>query len=112
MPGLDFSETKRQFALVKSVLSHGGTEEERKAALGAFEGLVAKLDFKQTVMWSIFATVSVASTLMILWFIDSFNVEQEKYQTVLTSVGRNRAEYNDLNGIVATTTNKEHKVVK
>lgn len=103
---LDFSETKRQLTFIKSVLLRGHPDEEQKKAAEVAESLVTKLDTRQTVMWITFAVVSVSATVMLLWFIDSFNVEQDKYDTVLTSIGRNRAEYNDLNGTVGTSTEK------
>jgi hypothetical protein len=104
MPQVDFSETKRQFAFLKMALMGGRPEDAQKIAGSVFGPLVTKLDFKQTVMWSVFAGVSVSSMIMILWFIDSFNREQDKYQMTLTSIGRNHAEYNDLNGAFGTTT--------
>lgn len=106
----DFSETKRQLAFIKSVLLRGHPDEDQKKAAEVTESLVTKLDTRQTVIWIIFATVSVSAMIMLLWFIDSFNMEQDKYGTVLTSIGRNRAEYNDLNGIPAVSTEKQAPV--
>lgn len=106
MLGLDFSETRRQFSLLTTVLLRHASADDRNAAAAVFEPLVAKLDTKQTILWSVFAAFSVSCTGMILWFIDSFSIEQEKYQTVLTSVGRNHAEYNALVSESATVTDK------
>lgn len=102
----DFSETKRQLAFIKSVLLRGHPDEDQKKAAAVAESLVTKLDARQTAIWITFAVVSVSAMIMLLWFIDSFNMEQDKYDTVLTSIGRNRAEYNDLNEVAATSTKK------
>ncbi|MBI2120042.1 MAG: hypothetical protein HYT94_00270 [Parcubacteria group bacterium] len=90
---LDFSEAKEDWRKLRVSLVGGQPDASGSDVKNLPGALVAKLDTKDTVMWVIFATVSVSSTAMILLFIDSFSVEQEKYQTVLTSVGRSPAEY-------------------
>lgn len=103
----DFSETRRQLIFITSALLRGRPSEEQKKAAQVAESLVTNLDTRQMIMWIIFAVTSVSATIMLLWFIDSFNSEQEKYQTVLTSIGRSRAEYKDLNGETGTNTKRQ-----
>jgi nitric oxide reductase large subunit len=96
MPQLDFSETKRQWHLLRLAFLGGHAEEAEKAVGRTLAPLVTKLDTKESIMWSVVGVVGVSAMIMILVFIDSFITDQDKYQTVLTSAGRSRVEYNTL----------------
>lgn len=65
---LDFSETKRRLAFIKSVLLKGYPTEEQKKAAQVADSLVTALNTRQTIMWIIFAAVSVSATIMLLFF--------------------------------------------
>lgn len=92
----DFSEARQNWTDLKARLGLGGEAVASQSPESLQGALVAKLDTKDAVMWIVFAVISVSSTIMILIFIDSFSVEQEKYQSVLTSIGRSPAEYRAL----------------
>lgn len=109
---IDFSETKRQWNELRRGAIRTRLEsinEKLGGGLGRFLApLLEKLPKNESIRWTIFAGVSVFSTFMLLHFIDSFLEEQDRYETVLTSVGRNRVEYNAL-GREGTTTVEERK---
>jgi hypothetical protein len=114
MSRFDFSETKRQWTEIRRGAIRTwleGMDEKFSGKFGRFFApIFAKLPKNEAARWIILSLVSVSSTFMILHFIDSFMEEQDKYQTALTSVGRNRGEYNALGGSVGGTTTGESAI--
>lgn len=110
MPLIDFSETKRQWMEIRRGVIRTWAEdmnEKLGKGFGQFlKPLFLNLPKNEAVRWVVFSFVSISFTIMILHFVNAFSEDQEKYQTVLTSVGRNRVEYNALN-YVGTTTGEE-----
>lgn len=110
---VDFSETKRQWTEIRRGAIRTwleGIDEKFGGKCGQFLApLFAKLPKNEGLRWIIFSFVSVFCTGLILHFINSFVVEQDKYQTVLTSTGRSRAEYNAVNGMGSTTIREAKK---
>ncbi len=107
----DFSETKRQWNLLKTAVKRNKSDEVKQTAGGRalLAPLVTKLDVKETAFWIIFAVAGVFAMIMILTFIDSFIIEQDKYQTALTSIGRHSAEYGALASETGTTTGEVNR---
>lgn len=109
---IDFSETKRQWALLRSGFMRAQIEQANRGAAQKFAGffvpLFVDLRKREIAFWLIFFAVSISSTTMILRFIGSFIDEQDKYEMTLTDIGRHRAEYESL-GYVGSTTISEKK---
>lgn len=99
----DFSEAKKEWFDIKG--TNGNWKKLAQEALYRFlQPLFQKLDFKETGFWVVFFIVSFSCTGIILRFVNSFSEDQDKYQTALTSVGRNHVEYNNLMANTPTST--------
>lgn len=109
---VDFSETKRQWTEIRRGAIRTWLEGIDEKLKGGFvrlcSPLFAKLPKNEATRWIVFSSVSVFFMFSILHFINSFLEDQDKYQTALTSIGRNRAEYNTL-GYTGSTTIGEKK---